>query len=107
MEDFYSCDNVDIVNVTPQLFQEGFNLYKQYNYQNLGLINNVSLYFTKKIMKTFNINEKKINFYEQYNNKSWSLVDCVSLVVMQKLQINNILTFNKNFSQAGFNILTE
>ena len=71
IEDFYTSDNVNIVNLTPQLFQEAFNLYKQ------------------------------------YEDKTWGLVDCLSFIVMWKLNINKVLTFDKHFSQAGFNILTE
>ncbi len=70
IEDFYTSDNVNIVNLTPQLFEEGFNLYKQ------------------------------------YEDKTWGLVDCLSFMVMWKLNINKVLTFDKHFSQAGFNILT-
>ncbi len=70
IEDFYTSDNVNIVNLTPQLFEEAFNLYKQ------------------------------------YEDKTWGLVDCLSFIVMWKLNINKVLTFDKHFSQAGFNILT-
>ena len=71
IEDFYTSDNVNIVNLTPQLFQEAFNLYKQ------------------------------------HDDKTWGLVDCLSFIVMWKLNINQVLTFDKHFSQAGFTILTE
>ena len=71
IEDFYTSDNINIVNLTPQLFEEAFNLYKQ------------------------------------YEDKTWGLVDCLSFIVMWKLNINQFLTFDKHFSQAGFNILTE
>ena len=71
IEDFYTSDDVNIVNLTPQLFEEAFNLYKQ------------------------------------YDDKTWGLVDCLSFIVMWKLNINKVLTFDKHFSQAGFNILTE
>ena len=70
IEDFYTSDNINLVNLTPHLFEEAFNLYKQ------------------------------------YEDKTWGLVDCLSFIVMWKLNINKVLTFDKHFSQAGFNILT-
>ena len=38
IEDFYTSDNVNIVNLTPQLFDEAFNLYKQYEDKTWGLV---------------------------------------------------------------------
>ncbi|MDL5052427.1 PIN domain-containing protein [Oscillatoria laete-virens NRMC-F 0139] len=35
-------------------------------------------------------------------DKAWSLVDCTSFVVMQKLRIQEALTTDQHFEQAGF-----
>ncbi|MCU0568028.1 MAG: nucleic acid-binding protein [Oculatellaceae cyanobacterium Prado106] len=35
-------------------------------------------------------------------DKSWSLVDCTSFVVMQQLGIQDALTTDQHFEQAGF-----
>lgn len=35
-------------------------------------------------------------------DKAWSLVDCTSFVVMQQLQIQEALTTDQHFEQAGF-----
>ena len=35
-------------------------------------------------------------------DKAWSLVDCVSFVVMQQLGIQDALTTDQHFEQAGF-----
>jgi len=41
-------------------------------------------------------------YFEQHADKSFSLTDCVSSVVMNKLGIEEALTFDKHFTQAGF-----
>lgn len=35
-------------------------------------------------------------------DKAWSLVDCTSFVVMQQLSIQEALTTDQHFEQAGF-----
>ena len=46
--------------------------------------------------------------YEQRPDKAWSLTDCISMVVMQERGLQEVLTNDKHFRQAGFQIvLTE
>ncbi|MGK7930987.1 MAG: type II toxin-antitoxin system VapC family toxin [Microcystaceae cyanobacterium] len=42
------------------------------------------------------------DFFKQYKDKSYSLTDCISFIVMQELAINEALTFDSHFIQAGF-----
>ncbi len=70
IEEFMISDNITIAHLTPQLFQEALQLYKQ------------------------------------YEDKTWGLVDCLSFTVMRNLRINQVLTFDQHFSQAGFQVLT-
>ncbi|MGK7957165.1 MAG: type II toxin-antitoxin system VapC family toxin [Crocosphaera sp.] len=46
-----------------------------------------------------------ITLYKKYQDKQWGLVDCVSFVVMEENNINQALTFDKHFIQAGFQAL--
>ena len=40
--------------------------------------------------------------YQTYQDKEWSLVDCISFVVMRQREIQQALTFDRHFEQAGF-----
>jgi predicted nucleic acid-binding protein len=40
--------------------------------------------------------------YERHSDKAWSLTDCSSFLLMRELGIQNALTFDHHFEQAGF-----
>ncbi|HXM50682.1 MAG TPA: PIN domain-containing protein [Pyrinomonadaceae bacterium] len=40
-------------------------------------------------------------YFQKYKDKRYSLTDCVSFVLMNKLGIEEALTFDKHFAQAG------
>lgn len=69
IEEFLTSDDVQVVHLTPKLFNEALMLFRS------------------------------------YQDKSWGLVDCVSFIVMRKHNINQALTFDKHFIQAGFQAL--
>ena len=46
-----------------------------------------------------------IDFYARHSDKDWSLTDCISFVVMRNKGIQEALTADHNFEQAGFRIL--
>ena len=43
-----------------------------------------------------------IQLFKSRPDKEWSLTDCISFVVMQKESINEALTGDRHFEQAGF-----
>jgi uncharacterized protein len=49
--------------------------------------------------------EKGLELYEKYNDKTWGLVDCISFVVMQENRVTEALTFDGDFTQAGFIVI--
>ena|SRR5437764_532962 len=51
--------------------------------------------------------ERGFETYEKYEDKSWGLVDCISFTVMWEREVTEALTFDKDFEQAGFRIVTE
>lgn len=69
IETFLTSDDVEVIHLTPDLFREA------------------------------------LNFYKQHQDKSYGLVDCVSFVVMKQHHVNQALTFDKHFVQAGFQAL--
>ena len=48
--------------------------------------------------------DKGLAVYEKFADKNWGLVDCVSLVVMWEAKLTEVLTFDQDFSQAGFTV---
>jgi hypothetical protein len=45
---------------------------------------------------------KAFSLFKSRRDKTWSLVDCFSFVVMKEKRINQALTFDDHFRQAGF-----
>lgn len=50
--------------------------------------------------------DKGLEVYEKYDDKTWGLVDCISFVVMQESGITEALTFDGDFTQAGFLVVS-
>lgn len=46
-----------------------------------------------------------LHLYRDRSDKEWGLVDCVSFVIMQERGINEALTPDRHFEQAGFRAL--
>ena len=50
--------------------------------------------------------EKGLEVYEKYSDKTWGLVDCISFIVMQENSVTEALTFDGDFTQAGFTVVS-
>ena len=57
------------------------------------------------IPATSELFSKGLNLYENRNDKDWGLTDCISFVVMQEKILNEALTPDDHFRQAGFRAL--
>ncbi len=44
-------------------------------------------------------------FYRRHRDKEWQLTDCISFAVMKEYRIQEALTGDKHFEQAGFTAL--
>jgi len=47
--------------------------------------------------------ENALESYEKFDDKAWGLVDCISFVAMQERGLTDVLTFDRDFTAAGFN----
>lgn len=45
------------------------------------------------------------NLFKKFKDKNWSFTDCVSFIVMKRLGITTAFSFDRHFTQAGFNLL--
>jgi predicted nucleic acid-binding protein len=50
--------------------------------------------------------EKGLEIYETHGDKTWGLVDCISFAVMRESGVTEVLTFDGDFTQAGFVIVS-
>lgn len=49
--------------------------------------------------------EAGLNLFRARDDKDWSFIDCTSMAVMTQNRITEVLTADRHFAQAGFNIL--
>jgi predicted nucleic acid-binding protein len=54
---------------------------------------------------TPSLREQGLELYAKRSDKSYSITDCISMVIMKQLDIQNILTHDKHFTQEGFTII--
>jgi predicted nucleic acid-binding protein len=45
--------------------------------------------------------------WRQHQDKDWDLIDCYSFATMRRENIRRALTFDRHFSQAGFQIFPD
>ena len=48
---------------------------------------------------------RAFELYRSHADKSWGLVDCISFIVMKDLKLTQSLTADRDFEQAGFEVL--
>jgi uncharacterized protein len=49
--------------------------------------------------------DQALSLYERSMDKAWSLTDCASFIVMRERKIQDALTYDHHFEQAGFRAL--
>jgi uncharacterized protein len=51
--------------------------------------------------------DQAIELMLAHDDKRWSLTDCTSFVLMRELEIGSAFAFDRNFSEAGFEVLPD
>ena len=88
------------------LLEIGNALAKNYKLQAVEFIEKCMVSDEVEVVKiTPYLFTQSLELYK-YPDKTWGLVDCISFIVMRERGVNQALTFDAHFSQAGFQILT-
>lgn len=88
------------------ILEIGNSLARNYRNQALITINN---FLTSREIEVVPLDrpllQKALKLYRNRSDKTWGLVDCVSFVVMRDRGIEDALTSDGHFQQAGFRAL--
>lgn len=88
------------------LLEIGNSLARNYRLQAVDTINN---FLTALEIEVVSLNAelflRSFELYKSRLDKSWGLVDCVSFVVMRDRGVEDALTSDRHFRQAGFKAL--
>jgi predicted nucleic acid-binding protein len=88
------------------LLEIGNALARNYKHQAVEVIENfLSSSDVAVIPLTAKLFEEAFTLYKTHHDKEWGLVDCVSFVVMRHAGVQEALTFDQHFCQAGFKAL--
>jgi uncharacterized protein len=82
------------------------SLSRNYKTESIIIIEKLLWSFETEVIRlNESLFEKSFSLYKSHADKTWGLVDCVSFVVMKEHNVQNALTCDKHFLQAGFNPL--
>ncbi len=88
------------------LLEIGNSLARRFRQEAIKTINSFLLSGETEIIRlTPELFDKAFLLYQTHKDKTWGLVDCVSFVVMNDYSVNDALTNDKHFQQAGFKAL--
>ncbi|HKP38057.1 MAG TPA: PIN domain-containing protein [Pyrinomonadaceae bacterium] len=103
----YSFENSALLTTSAVLFEIGNALAKDFRAE---AVNVIRVLAGSTRVEVAEIDLKLLNnglaVYENYADKTWGLVDCISFVVMREAEVNQVLTFDRDFEQAGFRVLS-
>ncbi len=85
------------------LLEIGNALAKGYKQESIKIINE---FLQSEDTEIIHLNpvlfQQAFKLYQTWHDKEWGFIDCVSFVVMKEKGILQALTFDKHFTQAGF-----
>ncbi len=66
----------------------------------------IEYYLTADEIEVVNLNpvlfKAALGFYKTHQDKEWGIIDCLSFIVTKEASIDEVLTFDKHCTQAGF-----
>lgn len=100
-------NNSALLTTGAVLLEIGNALAKEFRAEAVSVINVLSRSPRVEVVEVdSNFIEKGLAVYEKFADKTWGLVDCISFVVMRESGLTEVLTFDRDFEQAGFTVLT-
>lgn len=96
-----------LVTTVPVLLEIGNALAKDFRQEANAIIRLLRASSRVEVMQLDDdLLEKSLALYEKYRDKTWGLVDCISFVVMRECGLTDVLTFDADFSAAGYNVIS-
>ena len=100
-------ENSSLITTDAVLLEIGNALAKDFREEAVAVIKALRSSKRSEVIETGGgLFEKGLEFYEEYSDKTWGLVDCISFVVMQENGVTEALTFDGDFTQAGFIVVS-
>lgn len=100
-------ENSYFVTTDAILLEIGNGLSRNYKQEAIQIIEQFIYADNVEIVATSELFNNGLEEYKKYRDKQWGLVDCLSFFVMWNKGINKVLTFDKHFKQAGFDVITK
>ncbi len=99
----YKFENSPLITTDAVLLEIGNALAKDFREEAIEVIKVLRRAQNTEVIEIDNrLFENGLAAYEKYDDKKWGLVDCISFVVMWETGTTEALTFDGDFTQAGF-----
>lgn len=99
-------EGLPLLTTDAVLIEIGNALSRQFRSEAVGIINRFLTSDDIEIVRTTpDILASALTLYETHDDKSWGMTDCISFVVMRQAGIQDVLTHDQHFTQAGFHAL--
>jgi uncharacterized protein len=103
----YKFENSPLITTDAVLFEIGNALARDFRKEAIAVIRMLRSSNRVQVIEVGSrLFEKGLEFYEKYDDKKWSLVDCISFVVLNENEVTEALTFDRDFGQAGFVVVS-
>ncbi|NUQ65006.1 MAG: type II toxin-antitoxin system VapC family toxin [Pirellulales bacterium] len=88
------------------LLEIGNALARKYRRQAVEIIEGFLLSEDVEVVRvTAELFDRAFALYKAHEDKEWGLIDCISFIAMREAKIQDALTFDQHFVQAGFRAL--